>query len=104
MVPRTSRKRMIEALHGAHSKGGSMYKTAREKLMWPTMKEELKRKAKECLSCKENDPIQEKGKPNMETPDLSELDPCDHLNMDLFTLQGRHYLIIVDKASSYIKV
>ena len=50
MVPGSSRKKTIDALHEAHSKGEAMYKTARENIWWPTMKQDLMKKAKDCIA------------------------------------------------------
>ena len=68
------------------------------------MKQDLMKKAKDCIACKELEPQQGKGRPNQHTPDLSQLEPLDHINVDLFSLFGKNFLIIVDKESSYIKV
>jgi hypothetical protein len=101
IVPKALRKEMLQKLHAAHLGFDSMMRRAKEVIYWPAMQNNIKQKADTCKVCQELKPKNQKE--TLQQVDDGEY-PWDRIGMDLFVIEGKWYLVIVDYFSGYIEV
>ena len=101
IIPRTLRRKTKETLHAAHLGYDSMMRRARETVFWPGMGSEIKQMAEHCEPCAQM-------KPENPRETLIQHDdggvPFRKVGTDLFELEGRHYLVLVDYFTNLIEV
>ena len=103
VVPLSMRPAMLEIIHvhGTHLGIVKCKERAREDLYWPGMSAQLEDKVKDCTTCHDYAPAQQKEPliPNP-VPDL----PWEIVASDMFAFEGEHYLLLVDYYSKFIEV
>ncbi|XP_062614646.1 uncharacterized protein K02A2.6-like [Saccostrea cucullata] len=101
VIPKTLRSEMKIRLHKAHLGYDSMIRRARGVIFWPGMKSDIKQIADYCGICQERKPR------NCKEPLLQHSTcefPWQKIGLDLFEIQGKHYMVSVDYFSSFIEV
>ncbi|XP_062583783.1 uncharacterized protein K02A2.6-like [Saccostrea cucullata] len=101
IIPKSLRNEMKARLHKAHFGSDSMLGRARGTIFWPGMKSDIKQLADCCSICQESKP-KNQNIPLMQHAEGST--PWQKIGLDLFELNGKHYLIAVDYFSSFIEI
>ena len=101
IMPTSLRREMIERAHLSHLGEQYTINTAREIMYWPQMHQDLVEAVKTCNICQEDQPAQVKE--TLMTYPIPQL-PWQVVASDIFELQGKHYLVIVDTYSDYIEL
>ena len=98
IVPTNLRKDMLNTLHIGHPGIEKMKSRARQTLFWPNIDKQLEDVVASCGVCQEHRNKQPK-EPLMHH-DIPQA-PWTKVGTDLFHLQNKHYVIIVDYTSKY---
>lgn len=101
LVPVALRGEMKKRLHAAHLGCDSMLRRARELLYWPGMARDVKDVADHCEACQQMKPENQK-ETLMQHSDGEA--PWKKVGIDLFDLDGREYMVMVDYFTSFIEV
>ena len=101
VVPPSMRPAMLEIIHGTHLGIVKCKQRAREALYWPGMSGQIEDKVKDCTTCHDYAPAQQK-EPLMPSP-VPDL-PWERAASDIFAFEGEHYLLLVDYFSKFIEV
>lgn len=101
IIPKSLRSEMKARLHKAHFGYDSMLRRARGTIFWPGMNSDIKQLADCCSICQERKPMNQNA-PLMQHAEGST--PWQKIGLDLFELNGKHYLIAVDYFSSFIEI
>lgn len=101
VVPKVLRREMIERLHSAHMGIESCLRRARECLYWPGMSSEVKEYVQRCETCRTYDSKQPREPLHSHDPPER---PWSKVGVDIFTFNGREYLLTVDYFSSYWEI
>ena len=92
---------MLRKLHAAHLGFDSMMRRAKEVIYWPGMQHDIKQVADTCEVCQER-------KPKNQKETLHQVSdgeyPWDRIGMDVFEIDRKNYLVMVDYFSGYIEV
>ena len=101
VVPHELRKMVLKQLHLAHLGYANTSETAKELYYWPSMLQDIKNITESCEACITDNPsrMKEPMVTMLEKP-LNEIQPMEQTSIDLFYLNGRNYLLLVDRASS----
>ncbi|XP_055900524.1 uncharacterized protein K02A2.6-like [Biomphalaria glabrata] len=101
VVPKSLRLEMKKEVHSTHSGIEGCLKRARESLFWPGMTGDIKHYISTCEICQAFQPNQQKETlMNHEVP----THPWEKVGVDLFTLDGKDYLVCVDYYSNFCEV
>ena len=101
VVSTALRKRMLQTLHSSHQGIESTLRRAIETIYWPNMKSDIKDFTSECETCATYSTRQQ-----METlishdvPDR----PWAKISTDLFDLDHKSYMVIVDYFSGFFEI
>ena len=101
IVPKTLRSDMIKQIHSGHFGIEACVRRARDILYWPGMQSDIRQAVKQCKICNEHKPEQAR-QPMISHPVPDR--PWSTISADLFTLDGRSYLIVVDHYSDFWEV
>ena len=101
VVPLSLRKEIKDRLHAAHLGFDSMIRRARSCIFWPSMATEVREMANTCEACQALKPMNCR-EPLMQNP-VEEF-PWEKVATDLFEVNGRQYLVLVDCLSNFIEV
>ena len=101
VIPKSLRKDIKQRLHSAHMGYDSMLHRARGTVFWPGMNSEIKQLADKCDICQEVKPANQKETLKQHSDGT---EPWNKIGLDLFEIEGRHYLIAVDYYSNFIEV
>ena len=98
VIPVKMRDDILCQLHQGHMGIEKTRRLARESVYWPNINKDIESMVKSCKICQENQPGQSK-EPLIphEVPQT----PWTKLGSDLFHLDGKDYLLIVDYTSKY---
>ncbi|UYV79978.1 K02A2.6-like [Cordylochernes scorpioides] len=100
LIPRSMRKEILEKLHQGHFGINKCRSRAKESVWWLGISQEIERMVSSCTKClKERRPKHEALMPS-EFP----IRPWQKVEMDLFYLNGRWYLIVCDYYSRYPEI
>ncbi|XP_041472642.1 uncharacterized protein K02A2.6-like [Lytechinus variegatus] len=101
IIPKRLRGELLQRVHASHQGMESSLRKARETIFWPKMNHEIRDVVRQCSVCNEHQAQQAK-QPLLprEVPDR----PWKTLGTDLFTLNGKDYLITVDYYSDFWEV
>lgn len=101
LIPKSLRNEIKGKLHSAHMATDSMLRRARRTVFWPGMTTEIKQMAEACEICQ-----QSKRKNQKESLKQHERGyQCwEKVGTDLFHIQGRNYIVLVDYFSNFIEV
>jgi transposase InsO family protein len=100
-IPKILRNNIKKLLHASHNGVDTMLRRARETVYWPGMLNDLKVFADNCRSCQELKPANQK-EPLIQHDTAKR--PWQKIGCDLFEIEGRDYLIVVDYCTNFIEV
>ena len=101
IIPRALRPEVISRLHSSHLGIEACLRKARDRVYWPAMNSDIKEAVTKCQVCAEyqasnpHQPLQ-----THKIPDR----PWSRLAADLFTLQSKDYIVLVDYYSDFVEV
>ena len=101
IVPKTMRPEILSRIHSSHQGVASCLRKARDIVFWPGMSAEIKDLVKRCSVCAEfqaknaSQPMQ-----SHQNPDC----PWSKIATELFTLNTKNYITVVDYFSDFIEV
>lgn len=101
IIPTILRKELKNKLHAAHLGVDSMLRRARECIFWPGMVHEIKAMSLSCDLCQAAKPRNSK-ETLIQRP--VETYPWEKVASDIFNIQGRQYIVLVDYFSNFIEV
>ena len=101
VIPMSLRREMMNRLHYAHSGVVSSLSRARESMYWPGISSEVRQFIERCDVCRAFD--QEQPKETFMAHEIPDR-PWAKVGTDLFSYEGRNYLICVDYYSSFWEV
>ncbi|UYV64780.1 K02A2.6-like, partial [Cordylochernes scorpioides] len=101
VIPKTQRNNMLNLLHQSHQGISAIQGLARESLFWPRMSIDIAEKVKNCEICQkyQKSKIQQPLKP-FPVPDY----PWQTVSLDIFYIQKKPHLLVVDRYSGYPEV
>ena len=97
LVPQSARKAILDILHKGHPGVTKMVKKANCYYFWPGMNNKCELKVRSCLECAKLAPSQQKHKLTAEKA----MAPMSHMGVDLFSWQGKNYLVAVCRFSGW---
>ena len=100
LIPNALRAATKKKLHLAHLGYDIMMRHARDTVFWSGMAKEIKNITENCVVCQRHKPINQKE--TLIQDDSSK--PWENVGIDLFEIEGRHYLVAMDYYISYIEV
>ena len=100
VIPVSLQKAVKHLLHEAHQGINATLRLARQHVYWPGMATEIRQLCESCHVCRTFDSA--KPKPLLYPTDIPER-PWQKVNIDLFELNGRNYLITVDSYSNFFE-
>ena len=101
VVPRSMRKQMLNSIHEGHLGIEKCKRRAREVLYWPQMNTEITDMIENCTACLLHKPKQQQESLRYhQIPDR----PWEKIGSDLFQLNGKDYLVVVDYYSQFIEL
>ena len=101
VIPQSLRCDIKKCLHSAHLGKDSMLRRARELIYWPGMTHEIEQLADSCETCLLLAKHQQK-EPMI--PHNRGDSPFQKIGVDLFSVQGRNYMVTVDNLSNFWEV
>ena len=98
VIPASQRKILKEKIHSSHLGIDGCLRRARESIFWPNMNAEIREYISGCETCRKFETANPK-EPLMshDIPDR----PWAKVGTDLFTFNGREYLLVVDYYSNF---
>ncbi|UYV64811.1 K02A2.6-like [Cordylochernes scorpioides] len=101
VIPKTQRNNMLNLLHQSHQGISAIQGLARESLFWPRMSIDIAEKVKNCEICQkyQKSKIRQPLKP-FPVPDY----PWQTVSLDIFYIQKKPHLLVVDRYSGYPEV
>ena len=102
VVPKNLRAAMKDKIHSSHLGMEACLRRARECLYWPAMSAEIKEYISACEICREFDTTSQARETLMshEVPSR----PWEKIAADIFTLDGKDYLVTIDYYSNFWEV
>ncbi|UYV62655.1 K02A2.6-like, partial [Cordylochernes scorpioides] len=101
VVPGTQRNYMLELLHKSHQGISAIQGLARESLFWPGMSMDIAERVKSCDICQKYQKSKtRKTLRSFPIPDY----PWQTVSMDIFYIERKPHLLIVDRFSGYPEV
>ena len=88
---------MIDILHEGHPGAAKMIKKANQFYFWPGLNNECELKVKSCMECAKLAPSQKKHELSAESAHA----PMSHIGVDLFSWQGKNYLVAICRFSGW---
>ena len=101
LIPKQMRQKMKERLHSSHIGINGCLRRARECLFWPSMTAEIKEYVLQCEACSKYETKQPKE--TLMSHELAER-PWEKIGADLYTIDGKDYLIVVDYFSNFWEI
>ena len=101
IIPKSLRTYIIQVLHSAHQGCTGMLARASRSVYWPGIRKSIMSFQTNCRSCSEISPSQPR-EPLQLTPLAKR--PFQIICSDLFQLNGRFYLIVVDRFSGFLHI
>ena len=101
LVPKKARPEILRRLHLSHSGEAKTLQAARRLYFWPGMNNEISQMCNNCEACQRLRPAQSRDEVKV-TPMGGAVRPMQKLGMDLCQLNDKHYLVVVDRYSSYV--
>ena len=98
VIPPILRERILQALHAAHQGVNHMRERAMDSVYWPNITIDIARARDQCVPCNkmaksnQSQPPMEPAKPDF---------PFQQIVADYFSLNGKSYLVIVDRYSHW---
>ena len=102
VIPKEERRRMMKILHVSHGKAESMINKARDRFYWPHMRKDIENILSTCEACAIHDRKQVFEPPIIDAEYIAGLCPMDEIAVDYGVFRGKNFLIMADRASSYV--
>ena len=100
VVPMSLQKETLQKLHQGHQGGERCRLLAQNSVWWPGLYRDIQETVRQCSVCAK---LHTPNKEPMIPSALPEY-PWQKLGSDLFELQGKHYLLLVDYFSRYVDI
>lgn len=100
IIPRLMRHEILQLIHEGHQGIGRCKARARDAVWWPTLNSEIDQLVTACERCAQT--RVQRSEPLISTPTPSR--PWQRVGADLFELEGRHYVLVVDYYSRFPEV
>lgn len=100
LVPREARQSVLQRLHSSHQGQVRTLRRARQCIFWPGMSSDIKNLVQSCEACQEHLSFQAK-EPLMEVNEAPPSRAFEHISLDFFELNGKHFLAVVDLYSGW---
>ena len=101
IVPKGARKEILRKLHIPHMGVTKTRKTAGKRYFWPKMAKDIAQLVEACDPCR----VYASGKPRKammkDVERYENLEPMTEVGADCFQVGGKHFLIVVDRYSSF---
>ena len=91
-IPPVLRPQVLEILHAAHQGTARMASRAQASVFWPGASVDIDNVRRRCIDCLRMAPSQ---------PHMPPATPMQAVAADYFYIQGKHYLVIVDRFSRW---
>jgi hypothetical protein len=101
LIPKKLRPRVVDGLHASHQGVSGMKANAKERLFWPGLDADIKKKRDQCRRCIENAPSQA-AEPMILTPPPKL--PFQQVAVDFYHKGNHNYLIYADRFSGWTEV
>lgn len=101
VIPFGLRKTLKESIHSSHLGINGCQRRARECLYWPNMSTDIKDIVSQCSICRELETAQQRE--TLRSHDIPDR-PWAKVGTDLFSLEGKDYLITVDYFSNFFEI
>ena len=101
LIPSALQGDITKRLHSAHMGYNSMIRRARSLVYWPSMSRDIKQVVDTCAPCQELRPHNQKETLKIQDDGNG---PWDKVSSDLFEIDGRQYLVVVDHFSNFIEI
>ena len=98
IIPPALRHAVLAALHAAHQGVSMMTARAETSIFWPGMTENIAKVRNECDHCHRMAPSQPVAPP---TRPILPVDPFQAICSDFFSYKGVHYVVVVDRYSTW---
>ena len=107
--PVSYRPLILEELHKSGRQSAAVYERARIHYIWPSIRKDINDHVQSCTRCLEIKPSKSQARASGLTISLRNLQPMDWISTDLaekVLSNGKkiHFLLIVDRASGFVKV
>ena len=99
VIPRNERDSILQALHASHNGEVKTKQAARQAYFWKRMGEDIEEAIANCEECRRRQ--SSKSDAPFLPQNRGELYPMSELGIDLFELNGRNYIVCVDKFSGW---
>lgn len=101
VIPKCLQKEMLELLHSSHLGIEKCKQRARDAIFWPGMTSQIEDMVSRCQTCCK---YRRKNTKEPLLPHNTPLRPWERVGADLFELQSKKYLILVDYYSGFIEI
>ena len=101
VIPKGIRDRVLDVLHAAHQGRSSMLHRAAQTVFWPGNTADIERRRAGCDTCNTIAPSQQQVPVEQSEPPPT---PFESIAADFFDLAGVHYLVTVDRLSSWLDI
>ena len=101
VIPQTLRKEMLKRLHEGHLGMEKCKRRARTSVYWPGINADINQMVSSCETCLKHHAKQQKEP--MVTTDLPTM-PWQKVGTDLFHLDGKNYLLVIDYFSNFPEI
>ncbi|KAL1264137.1 hypothetical protein QQF64_004492 [Cirrhinus molitorella] len=101
VIPQSLRQEIMKRLHEGHLGAEKCQRQARTAIYWPGMNGDIERMVSNCEICLKHQAKQQK-EPMIIIHPPSE--PWQKIATDLFTLDGKNYLLVIDYLSNYPEI
>ena len=98
VVPISMRRKIIDEIHKAHLGISKCIERAKNSVYWPGYLSQIKDIVEACATCQEN--ARANAQTTLEPYDVPDY-PMQTVSMDIFHLDGREYLVTVDRYSKW---
>ena len=98
IVPPWIRAEVLDTVHSGHQGAASMVARISNSVWWPGMNDDIRTMRANCRMCNSYTPSKAK-EPPVPLPDLQY--PFQQICSDYFTLEARHYLVIINRYSGW---
>lgn len=101
VIPKELKPMMRESIHSSHIGVNGCLRRARESMYWPSMNADIRNYIAQCETCRSVENRQAKETLRSHPPTDR---PWEKISADLFTLNGKEYLVVCDYFSNFIEV
>ena len=98
LIPQSMQKEILQQLHQGHQGVEKTRRLARDTVYWVNINRDIEVICKSCHACQENQVINTKEPLMPHTPPTR---PWQYIASDLFEINGKQYLLTVDRYSKY---